>query len=414
MIGLFVVMSELEERNAVERKLNARIKEFGIVSYIRNIMEAEEVTSRHNDTVSGIIILVASGGTEAIINQIVFQSGKPVLLWANPEQNSLPSALEAYAVLGARFPIKLIYAEIGSNDANTEIRRFIRISDAIRTLDNSVIGCIGAPSPWLLTSHGLQSVDTFKTEIKRIKTDELIARLDIVEEASTKPVLEYISQSIPNIDVSADDIQRAAAVYVALKRLVVEYGLTAVTIRCFDFIPHGFTACLAMALSNDNGITAGCEGDLEATFSMMVATGVSKQPCWMANVVRANPRENTITLAHCTIPTSMISDLSLSRLVTHMESDMGVALQGPLDSGDVTLVRLGNHLKTMRISSGQLVDSDMKDSSLCRNQALVRLESPVEEWLQSAPGNHHVLVYGNIVPVLKDFCTLTRINPVFS
>ena len=110
----------------------------------------------------------------------------------------------------------------------------------------------------------------------------------------------------------------------------------------------------------------------------------------------------------------MISDLSLSRLVTHMESNVGVALQGPLDTGNVTLVRLGHHIQTMRISSGQLIDSDMKDSSLCRNQALVRLESPVSEWLQSAPGNHHVLVYGNIVPVLRDFCTLTRIRPVFS
>ena len=292
MVGLFVVMSELEERSAVERELNPKIKEFGIVTYIRNIMEAEEVTSRHTDIVSGIIILVASGGTEAMINQIVFQSGKPVLLWANPERNSLPSALEAYAVLGSRFPIKLMYAEIGSEEAKIEIRRFIRISDSILALDNSVIGCIGAPSPWLLTSHGLQSMDTFKTEIKRIKTDELISRVDTVDEASTKPVLEYIQESIPNHDVPSDDIKRAAAVCVALKSLVTEHGLTAVTIRCFDLIPHGFTACLAIALSNDNGITAGCEGDLETTLTMMTVTGVSKQPCWMANVVRANTREN--------------------------------------------------------------------------------------------------------------------------
>ena len=51
--------------------------------------------------------------------------------------------------------------------------------------------------------------------------------------------------------------------YRAIKRIVEEEKLSALTLSCFKLIEQtGTTGCLALSLLNDDGIIAGCEGDL--------------------------------------------------------------------------------------------------------------------------------------------------------
>lgn len=412
MIGLFVVMSELEQQEIVRERVNHLIREFGVVSYVRTILEAEDIISQHREEISGSVILVASGGTEALINQIVYQNAGPTLLWANPERNSLPAAIEAYAALKSRFPMRILYSELDSEDAHAEIRDFISISDSIKAVDSAVLGCIGTPSPWLLTSHGVRTPSPFETEFRKIRMEELTSRLHAINADAARSMAEELQQQFLSNACTENDLMTAAKLSLALRDIIEEFGLSAVTIRCFDLLPLGYTACLAVSKSNDWGIVAGCEGDLESVLSMMVIRELAKCPSWMANPVRLDKENNTLTLAHCTIPISMLANRAEARLMTHMESDLGVAIQGALNKSEMTLIRLGDRFQSMLIASGKIIDTDMRDSTLCRIQAVVRLDGSVATWLERAPGNHHILVYGNLKDRLVDFCTFKGISPV--
>lgn len=81
-----------------------------------------------------------------------------------------------------------------------------------------------------------------------------------------------------------------------------EKKLDAVTLSCFSLIEKlGTTGCLALALLNDEGIPAGCEGDLQSIFTLLIAKTLTGQAGFMANPAFINDDLNEIVMAHCTI-----------------------------------------------------------------------------------------------------------------
>ena len=52
---------------------------------------------------------------------------------------------------------------------------------------------------------------------------------------------------------------------------------------------------------NDEGILAGCEGDLQSIFTLLAAKALTGKVGFMANPSMINTRTNELILAHCTI-----------------------------------------------------------------------------------------------------------------
>jgi L-fucose isomerase-like protein len=408
---LFVVLSELKHRSTIEKKTRETVKLFDIVEFLDSVLVAEQTVTTHRETLSGATLLVANGGTEAIIRQVICGLAKPILLLANPENNSLPAALEAYAALKDRFPVKIHYAPVESPSATCEINSFNRICDAIEHVDQGTLGCIGTPSPWLLTSHGIEAFRRFSTTILNLPLNELIERAEHMNSAEAKAAHQRLVETVPCSNIAPSDVLQSVRLYIAMKAMVVEHDLTALTVRCFDLIPRRYTACLAVSLCNDDGIVAGCEGDLEATLTMLVASRLLNQPSWMANPSRIDVAQNTLTLAHCTVPTTMLADSKHRYLCTHMESGVPTAIEGCLKEQTVTLLRLGGGVDRLLIATGTILDGGSADDTLCRTQAVVQLHGDVTTWLENAPGNHHVLVYGDACEAFFDLCRFKGITP---
>ncbi|MBW6498916.1 MAG: hypothetical protein K0B09_11035 [Bacteroidales bacterium] len=165
-----------------------------------------------------------------------------------------------------------------------------------------------------------------------------------------------------------------------------------------------------MSLTNDQGIVASCEGDLHASFSMLTGQLLTGKPVWMANPSSIDAEKNLLTLAHCTVPFSMLSETGSTTLTTHMESDLSVAIAGPLRKGPVTIFRSGLDFRSIHAMTGYIVDTNMGDKALCRTQAIIKTDTSLADWMQKTPGNHQALVYGNIIPELSDFCRFAGIE----
>ena len=189
--------------------------------------------------------------------------------------------------------------------------------------------------------------------------------------------------------------------YHAIKRIVQEERLDAVTLSCFRLADKlSVTGCLAMALLNDNGITAGCEGDLQAVFTMYVARLLTQKASFMANPAFINHGKREIVLSHCTVGLKQCDHFIIRN---HFETEKGISIQGILPYGDITLMRCGGKcLDDYYLTTGMLTEN-CNYLNLCRTQVRLKLDTPTDYFLKNPIGNHHVVIQGNYQTILDDF-----------
>jgi len=348
---------------------------------------------------------VVTGGTEQKVLQLREKRKKiapkePVFLIAHPGNNSLPAALEVLARLQQENVTGRIFYLKGPEDKP----RFQQIEEAVsdlvtfHALQQARIGLVGPSSDWLVAS----SPDTqivpkmWGPQVVAIDLEELKATLQTMLDETIQPSLDsLVSRASQVQEPSETELQDAVRVYAATKQLAEKYHLDTIAMRCFDLILDlKTTGCFALAQLNDEGIVAGCEGDLVSTVAMLWISKLLNQSSWMANPAQMDIEHNTLWLAHCTVPRNMIEEY---RLRSHFESGLGVGIQGKLSTGPATVLRLGGKtLERIWLADGEILQSGHADN-LCRTQVKVRLtrDGDVEKLLSTPLGNHLVLVQGH-------------------
>jgi L-fucose isomerase-like protein len=145
-----------------------------------------------------------------------------------------------------------------------------------------------------------------------------------------------------------------------------------------------------MALLNDEGIVAGCEGDIPALWTMLYAKYAYGEAAFMANPASSNRKECTIDFAHCTIPLSMVHGY---RLPSHFESQSGIGIAGSVPSGRYRIVKIsGKNLDQFYETEGDLI-MNTNIPQRCRTQIRFRFasETEFERFMRVSKGNHIIL-----------------------
>jgi L-fucose isomerase-like protein len=325
---------------------------------------------------------------------------EPVFLLAHPGNNSLPAALEVLARLQQDGAAGRILFLKGAQDTEgyRRVADSVRDIEVRRTLRRTRIGCVGEPSDWLVASKPPTAV------VEQIWGPQVVA-IDLhavegmIRAASQEAVVSQIhllsDRTVDKEDLAQVDLEEALRVYLALKQVVEGHALDALTVRCFDLLLEmGTTACFALAQLNDEGIIAGCEGDLVSTVGLLWARELVGETPWMANPAQVDETRNTLWLAHCTVPCSIVERCSLR---SHFESDLGVGIEGHLATGPVTLLRIGGRrMDRLWLAEGEILQSGFAEN-LCRTQVEIRLhgDCQVRSLLRAPLGNHLVMVAGH-------------------
>jgi L-fucose isomerase-like protein len=351
-----------------------------------------------------LLYLIGTGGTEGVLLKLRAERSKsapdePVFLLAHPAHNSLPAALEVLARLQQGGERGRIFYLRGPDDEGG----FGRIQTAVHdmqvhhALRQTRIGLVGAPSDWLVASSpDLATVQgTWGPEVVPIAMDEITQALQAVPPEAIASILEPLVTSATEVrEPSQTELEEVVRVYVALKQAVERHSLDAITVRCFDLVLDlQTTGCFGLAQLTDEGVIAGCEGDLVSTVGMLWAYMLVGQIPWMANPAQLDDASNTLWLAHCTVPRRIVQDYGLR---SHFESGLGVGIQGALPKGPVTLLRIGGTaMKKIWLAEGEILQAgDAED--LCRTQAEVRLtHGKVQDLLHVPLGNHLILLKGH-------------------
>lgn len=351
-----------------------------------------------------LAVLVETGGTERTIldlwrRRLETAAKAPVLLVAHAGSNSLPASLEALARLrqdGLRGRI-LYFANPGDEAGLAAVRAAVRDVDAWRQLRQARIGVVGSPSGWLVASSPDPSVvrATWGPHVSPVSLDQLTEAIRTAAGAKDESRKDSIASGATEIvEPRPTDVTTAELVFAAVQHIVEQHGLKGVALRCFDLVEElGTTGCVALSRLADAGVAAGCEGDVVSTVAMLWVRLLLDETSWMANPAAVDPAGNSMVLAHCTVPRCMIDDYKLR---SHFESGKGVAIQGTLARGPVTLVRIGGKSMTeLWLAEGEVKRAGNSDD-LCRTQAELQLTGggTVSDLLERPLGNHLVLVRG--------------------
>ena len=433
-ITIIIYASVLAEQNveatkATHRELFSSLEEHFDINAVMHQDYFAYPVSTNNLTV----VLVATGGTEGMIVRDYDKLPHPLILLTDGKVNSLAATLELATWIRNKGDnctilhgsmekiisrLREIPQPITHNPQPTTNREqkesWLSLCRGAKEEDDSQpithnlqpithnlqpstrIGVLGQPSDWLVASSvdydlvkrkwGVEYID-----IPLSKVEEYYAHTTDSDAAALASA--FVAKAKAVVEPDNKEIIKAVRLYLALKRIADEYQLNALTIQCFSLITSlHTTGCLALTLLNDEGIVAGCEGDLQTIFTMLYAKQVMGKDSFMANPAFIDTDKNEVVFAHCTIGLKQTSEYIIR---SHFESQSGVAIQGKLPLNKVTIMKFGGKaLEKSVVLHGTIVENQ-SDERKCRTQIRIALDpatSHADYFLNESLGNHHVIL----------------------
>ena len=325
------------------------------------------------------VVAVLSGGTEALFMDLVREKKidlkRPVYLMVSGFSNSIPAALEILSFIRQRKGIAKIMQH--PNDTvfvdESEIASLTRVplKKVLKNDKKLRLGVVGKSQDWLIASQ---------VDYKAVLAEMNCELIDIpFEELS----------SLGEVDPG---MKGAEAIYAREKEIIAKYKLDGITVRCFDlFTTVKNTGCVAVSKLQDEGIPAGCEGDIPVLLTMIACRQLTGEPAFMGSPARILP-DGQILLAKCTIALTMTKK---HEYTTHFESGIGVAIHGEVEPGDYTLVKLSHDLQRL-LAVNVKVTRCQYEQNMCRTHIWIQSTPIVSQYLLTNPlSDHHVLIKGH-------------------
>ena len=363
-----------------------------------------------------LLYIMTTGGTEQALLDIrkqrsVHTPDEPVWIVAHPAYNSLPASLEVLARLqqdhekGRIFYLSSPQDEAGLEQIKTALTEHI----VSATMKDVRIGLVGSPSDWLVASSPAHDVvqEVWGPTVVPISMEAVNQAILEASDEAIEPLRDSLVVGATEVrEPSTGDLDNVVRVYLSLKKVIEKHKLDALTVRCFDLVLGlQTTGCYGLAQLTDEGVIAGCEGDLVSTVGMLWVHKLLGQTPWMANPAQLDEANNTLWLAHCTVPRGIVQDYGLR---SHFESGLGVGIQGTLANGGVTLIRLGGkRMEQVWLAEGDIIQAGNAEN-LCRTQAEITLSrGHVSDLLKAPLGNHIIMVRGHHADQLRSWHTNT-------
>ena len=339
------------------------------------------------------LVFISSGGSESKFLEHFPQMRPPYYLLTSGTDNSLAASIEILTYLNCEgYDGEILHGSpryIAGRIKNLIEGKRKEVAESessvLQFSSNAQIGgrygVVGKPSDWLIASvPDFEKVrEVFGIELVPIPMEELLREYEATE------AVDDVRNGL--------DFGSSRRLVRAVFSLREKHGLDGLTIRCFDLLTSiHTTGCLSLAQLNADGFIGTCEGDVMSMLTMALVRKVTGQSSFQANPSRIDVADNTMVLAHCTMPYDMAQSFGYD---THFESGIGVAVKGELRREPVTILRLDKDLKSYWIAEGEIT-GNLSENTLCRTQIEVKLDDAysVGDLLRVPCGNHHIVFYG--------------------
>ncbi len=311
---------------------------------------------------------------------------------------------------------KLLYGPAGSADAAAETALYARACALKRSLRGARFAMIG-PRTAGMTPTAIDEVELirlFGIVLTNFGLEDLMDLAAMIEPAEAEAEWRRVSGAATSVTSASADGLSAMRNYLAIRRLVGEYGLQGIAMgaypRCLG------TMCVPLGLLNEEGIAAGCEGDVNATIVTYLLNQLTGRPVHFGEMLEIDEQSNTIVSSHCGSAPPSLADAGGYVLCPVRLAHSGVAIRFTSKPGPISFVNLVGRRSNYRLCAfqGEAVPTGMVFEG---NPLKIRLRSPIRRIWDAVNrhgfGHHWMSAYGHVAPVLAEFCRMTGVRGVF-
>lgn len=407
MRRFLVLHSSLQNHSFVKREydglLNILASDFDAQFDFLDNLESLPSSSKYED------FIISTGGVENIFLDLLKRNlvGTNVTLIADGRFNSLAASMEILTYLNNN-NIKAFIAYGSNEEISARLKDLTHIDfvneqcgSAALSLSGDKIAVFGEPSDWLIASNVDRDFlkQKFNIDFVDIPLETLFRRFSLIDDNMVEFLTTDFQAVTSRGETTERDLLDSLKIYLAINQICQENNCTCATVRCFSIIEKlKATGCLALALLNDEGIDAACEGDLQSLLSMILVRRVTGMPSFMANPSAMSKDNHTTTFAHCTVPTTMCRRYGFR---SHFESQCGLAVAGEFSPSEVyTIFKWGGEKLDRFFVEEAVSVVAPSNENLCRSQLTLNFYNP-EYMLNNPIGNHHIIVKGAFADKLR-------------
>ena len=407
MRRFLVLHSSLQNHSFVKREydglLNILASDFDAQFDFLDNLESLPSSSKYED------FIISTGGVENIFLDLLKRNlvGTNVTLIADGRFNSLAASMEILTYLNNN-NIKAFIAYGSNEEISARLKDLTHIDfvneqcgSAALSLSGDKIAVFGEPSDWLIASNVDRDFlkQKFYIDFVDIPLDTLFRRFSLIDDNMVEFLAADFQAVTSRGETTERDLLDSLKIYLAINQICQENNCTCATVRCFSIIEKlKATGCLALALLNDEGIDAACEGDLQSLLSMILVRRVTGMPSFMANPSAMSKDNHTTTFAHCTVPTTMCRRYGFR---SHFESQCGLAVAGEFSPSEVyTIFKWGGEKLDRFFVEEAVSVVAPSNENLCRSQLTLNFYNP-EYMLNNPIGNHHIILKGAFADKLR-------------
>lgn len=407
MRRFLVLHSSLQNHSFVKREynglLNILASDFDAQFDFLDNLESLPSSSKYED------FIISTGGVENIFLDLLKRNlvGTNVTLIADGRFNSLAASMEILTYLNYN-NIKAFIAYGSNEEISARLKEHPHVDfvneqcgSAALSLSGDKIAVFGEPSDWLIASNVDRDFlkQKFNIDFVDIPLDTLFRRFSLIDDNMVEFLAADFQAVTSRGETTERDLLDSLKIYLAINQICQENNCTCATVRCFSIIEKlKATGCLALALLNDEGIDAACEGDLQSLLSMILVRRVTGMPSFMANPSAMSKDNHTTTFAHCTVPTTMCRRYGFR---SHFESQCGLAVAGEFSPSEVyTIFKWGGEKLDRFFVEEAVSVVAPSNENLCRSQLTLNFYNP-EYMLNNPIGNHHIILKGAFADKLR-------------
>ncbi|MEX2684197.1 MAG: hypothetical protein Q6373_021685 [Candidatus Sigynarchaeota archaeon] len=270
------------------------------------------------------------------------------------------------------------------------------INATIEAMRHLRVGIIGARTPGMMEV----AFDEFGIKIELgpairfIPVAEIESRAMKIPPASVEIAMASFRQRFAGVRICANTaaIDLSVRVYLALKELVKEHHLDAITIDCYP--GYMGRACLAFSMLADEGMPCACEADVHAAILIWLVQRFSGQPANHIDTLDVDLEANTITGGHCGSCSLQLARPGSAVIAPVRLANEGACVMFPEKEGPVTLVNLVGRSDTFRacVLTGTAIDTGLVFPG---NPTKIKLDVHVNKFLATVASHglgHHWIV----------------------
>lgn len=383
------------------------------------------------EKIDGLFLPHCNFGTEYECARLAKELEVPVLLWGPLDERPEPDGtrlrdtqcgLFATGKVLRRFGVPFTYmtnCRLEDPVFERGLRDFMAVCNVVKTFCHIRILQISTRpfDFWSTMCNEGELLEKFNIQLAPIPMGELVdeVRKNLGNVAETQEVMTYCRANM-NIAIKDDELEKVAAMKVAMKHLAEKYGCNAIAIQCWNQLQTelGIMPCAANALLNEEGIPTVCETDIHGAITALLveAAGMGQVRSFFADwTIRHPDCPNGELLQHCgPWPISVAGE---KPTITYpLAFDHPGSITAEAKHGDVSLVRFDGDLGQYSLLLGHAKGIDgpkgMGTYLWVEVDNIKRLEAKLVE----GPYIHHCVgIHKDVVPVLYEACKYIGVKP---